>query len=373
MRLTGRGTVVLVVSLGLGAAGFWGRYPLFLLLALAGLVAVVAAVAVTFRRVGVEVTREVYPDRVERGSQALGKLKVRNTSARWQRGFLARDTAGGFHRTVQVHGLAPGTSRPYDYHLPTPVRGRMPVGPLTLRRTDPFGLAHNSVTVGDTVTLWVHPRSYPALARTGGFPRHHHEGRSNEHLRGSLDLRELREYQPGDEVRDIHWKATARTGRLMVKESADPDQPRLTAVLDTRASAMPPFAFEEAVDVAASLLRSAALAGHHARLLTSCGTDLATAGGPLAARQLLDQLCLMRQSDGTGALLPAVRHQGGSLAVVTSGAADSSELSGQRSRYSAIFLLALAPDGYAAHVPGARVLTAADAAGVVGLWNEVRT
>jgi hypothetical protein len=87
---------------------------------------------------------------------------------------------------------------------------------------------------------------------------------------------------------------------------------------------------------------------------------------------LLDQLCLMRQSDATGPLLPAVRHQGGSLAVVTSGAADSSELSGQRSRYSAIFLLALAPDGYAAHVPGARVLAAADAAGVVGLWNEVR-
>src|SRR5687768_15639735 len=112
MRLTGRGTAVLVVSLGLGVAGFWGRYPLFLLLAVAGLVAVVAAVFMTFRRLGVEVTRDVYPDRVERGTQALGKLKVRNTSARWQRGFLARDTAGGFHRTVQVHGLAPGASRP---------------------------------------------------------------------------------------------------------------------------------------------------------------------------------------------------------------------------------------------------------------------
>lgn len=367
MRLTLRGTAVLVVSLFLGTAGFWGRYPLFLLLAAAGLVAVLAAVLVTFRRVGVEVTRDVYPDRVERGSQALGKLKVHNSSARWQRGFLALDTAGGFERAVQVHGLAPGASRPYDYHLPTPVRGRMPVGPLTLSRTDPFGLARNSLTVGDTVTLWVHPRSYPALARTGGFPRHHHEGRANEHLRGSLDLRELREYQPGDEVRDIHWKATARTGTLMVKESADPDQPRLTVVLDTRASV---FAFEEAVDVAASLLRSAALAGHHARLLTSCGTDLATAGGPLAARQLLDQLCLVQQGNA-GTLWSTARHQGGCLAVVTSGAADVSELSGLRSRYSSIFLLALAPN--AGHVPGVRVLAAADAAAVVALWNEVRT
>ncbi|NUT52532.1 MAG: DUF58 domain-containing protein, partial [Saccharothrix sp.] len=346
MRLTVRGTAVLVVSLGLGAAGLWGRYPLLLLLAAAGLVAVVAAVLVTFRRVGVEVTRDVYPDRVERGSQALGKLKVHNSSGSWQRGFLALDTAGGFERAVQVHGLAPGASRPYDYHLPTPVRGLMPVGPLTLSRTDPFGLARNSLTVGDTVTLWVHPRSYPALARTGGFPRHHHEGRANEHLRGSLDLRELREYQPGDEVRDIHWKATARTGTLMVKESADPDQPRLTVVLDTRAAA---FAFEEAADVAASLLRSAALAGHHARLLTSCGTDLATAGGPLAARQLLDQLCLVQQGNA-GTLLPTAKHQGGCLAVVTSGTADLSELSSLRPHYSSIYLLTLSPQTDEGHL-----------------------
>ncbi|MFD5827538.1 DUF58 domain-containing protein [Lentzea sp. NPDC060358] len=371
MRLTVRGVAVLVASPGLGAAGLWGRYPLFLLLSAAGLVAVVAAVLVTARRVDVEVTREVHPDRVERGAQALGKLKVRNPSARWQRGFLAVDTAGGYHRTVQVHGLAPGASRPYDYQLPTPVRGRMPVGPLVLSRTDPFGLARSSLTVGGAVTLWVHPRSHPALARTGGFPRHHHEGRSNDRLRGSLDLRELREYLPGDQVRDIHWKATARAGRLMVKESADPDQPRLTVVLDTRAAVLGAPAFEEAVDVAASLLRSAALAGHHARLLTSCGTDVATAGGPLAARQLLDQLCLLGQSTEAATLLSAVRHQGGCLAVVTSGSADVAELPGLRSRYSSIFLLALG--GTAAAVPGARVLAAGDSAGLVGMWNEVRT
>jgi uncharacterized protein (DUF58 family) len=280
------------------------------------------------------------------------------------------DQAGRFHRTVRVHGLAPGAEKPYDYTLPTPQRGRMPVGPLKLLRMDPFGLARNSLTTGETVTLWVHPRTHPALARTGGFPRHHHEGTSNENLRGSLDLRELREYQPGDEVRDIHWKATARTGQLMVKQSIDPDQPRLTVLLDTRRNTLPAPAFEEAVDVAASLLRAAALAGHHSRLLTSCGTDLATAGGPLAARQLLDQLCLQQQSDA-GLLLPTVRHQGGCFAVVTSGATDLSALTGLRSRYSSLFVFTL--DGQASVVPGARLLACFDAASAVRQWNEVRT
>jgi uncharacterized protein (DUF58 family) len=370
MRLTVRGTAVLVVSAALLGAGLWGRYPLFLLLGVAGLAAVVVAIVVTVRGVRVAVTRDVYPDRVQRGEQALGKLKVRNTSKRWQSGFTAVDQAGRFHRTVRVHGLAPGAEKPYDYTLPTPQRGRMPVGPLKLLRMDPFGLARNSLTTGETVTLWVHPRTHPALARTGGFPRHHHEGTSNENLRGSLDLRELREYQPGDEVRDIHWKATARTGQLMVKQSIDPDQPRLTVLLDTRRNTLPAPAFEEAVDVAASLLRAAALAGHHSRLLTSCGTDLATAGGPLAARQLLDQLCLQQQSDA-GLLLPTVRHQGGCFAVVTSGATDLSALTGLRSRYSSLFVFTL--DGQASVVPGARLLACLDAAAAVRQWNEVRT
>jgi uncharacterized protein (DUF58 family) len=378
MRLTLRGTAVAVGSAVLLAVGEWAGYPLFRVLAVVGLTAVLAALVVTARGLRVEVAREVHPDRVERGRPALAKLRVRNTAPWRQRGFFARDRTGGGTRTVPVRALAPGAEAVHRYEVPTTTRGRMPVGPLTLHRVDPFGLARNRLTAGDTATLWVHPRTYPALARIGGFPRHHYEGTAtNDKLRGSLDLRDVREYQSGDEVRNMHWKATARTGRLMVRDSADPDQPRFTVLLDTRAAALPPAAFEEAVDVAASLLGSAALAGHHSRLVTSGGADIATAGGPSAARRLLDELCLLRQ-DPDGAvlapgLLSAPAHQGGCLVVVTSGATDLAALVGLRSRYSSFFVIALTPDGAPSRavVPGARVLTAPDGREAVRRWNEV--
>lgn len=377
MRLTLRGIAVTAGSVALLVVGEWAGYPLFRVLAALGLSAVLAAVAGTARGLRVEVTREVHPDRVQRGQAALAKLRVRNTAPWRQRAFYAGDRVGGAARTVPVRSLDPGGEALHRYEVPAPARGRMPVGPLSLHRVDPFGLARNRVTAGGVVTLWVHPRTYPALARSGGFPRHHHEGVTYERLRGSLDLREVREYQPGDEVRNMHWKASARTGRLMVRDSVDPDQPRFTLLLDTRAAVLPPAMFEEACDIAASLLVAAARAGHHARLLTPGGVDLATPGGPSAARQLLDELCLLGQEAGDAVLTPGprsgVRHQGGCFTVVTSGAADLGGLAGLRSRYSSLFVVALAPPGVEVRsvVPGARVLVAPDAREAVRRWNEV--
>ena len=53
-------------------------------------------------------------------------------------------------------------------------------------------------------------------------------------MAGAMDLRALRPYVPGDELRHLHWKATARTGQLMVREYVDPAQPWCVVVLDTR-------------------------------------------------------------------------------------------------------------------------------------------
>lgn len=376
MRLTPRGLALLVFAVLLLVAGEWLGYPVFRVLGAAGLAAVAAAVAVTARGVRVAVTRAVYPDRVERGRPALAKLRVRNLAGRRERGFDAWDQAGSGSRTVRVRPLAEGAEAEYKYELPTGTRGRMAVGPLTLYRVDPFGLARNRHSTGETATLWVHPRKYAARALIGGFPRHHHDGAStDDSLRGSLDLRDVREYQPGDEVRHMHWKATAKTGRMMVRDYADPEQPRFTLLLDTRAEVLAPAAFEEAVDLAASLLAASAMAEHHSRLVTSGGLDLATPGGAPAARHLLDELCQVAQSPGQTLVPPvlsAVRHQGGCLTVVTSAAGALSGFAGLRSRYSSLFVFDLsAAGGTPPPVPGARVLRAADAAHAVRRWNEV--
>jgi uncharacterized protein (DUF58 family) len=376
MRLTRRGLAVLLCSLLAIVAGQWAGYPVIRVLGAVGVGAVLGSVLATARGPRVTVTREVYPGRVERGRPALARLRVRSTASWRLRGFLALDRAGRDVRTVAVHALLPGAESTYHYELPTTTRGLMSVGPLTLHRVDPFGLARNKVSAGETKTLWVHPRVYPALARIGGHPRHHHEGSAtDETLHGSLDLKEVREYQPGDEVRSIHWKATARTGQLMVRDYADPDQPRLTVLLDTRREPLSEATFEEATEVAASILFAASTAGHRCRLVTTAGADLAAPGGAVASRMFLDELCVVRQRDDKSGLVPLVlttgSSAGGAIVVVTGARGSAADFAPLLSRYSSVTVIGLGEAQGVAPILSAQVVLGGSAREALQQWTGV--
>jgi uncharacterized protein (DUF58 family) len=378
-RLTRRGWAVLVAAVLAYACGALAAYPVLRALGGAGIGAVAAALVVTARRPRVAVSREVYPDRVRRGRPAFARLRVHNDGQRRHGGFTAGDQVDGGYHSVAVRPLAPGADAVYHYDLPTGRRGRIQVGPLTLERVDPFGLGRSRLTTGDTTTMWVHPRTYPVRALVAGFPRHHHDGKtSDESPHGSLDLRDVREYVVGDEVRHLHWKATARTGRLMVRDYVDPNQPRFTALLDTRAALFGEEAFEEAVDLTASLMNAAAGAGYWCRLVTPGGVDLKPSGGQQAVRQVLDELCELTPTTGALPLVPASltrpADRGGSLVVVLAGAyrEDLAAVAALRPHYASTVVIVLAggtDTGVAIRVPGALVVTAPDAKDATRRWN----
>jgi uncharacterized protein (DUF58 family) len=372
--LTGRGAAVLAGALCCYLIGELAGYPLFRAFAGIGLAAVALAVAVVLVAPQVEVSRTVHPDRVERGKPALASLVVRNATNRRQGGFTAGEAAGAEVHPIRVRPLAPGAEATYRYELPTTRRGQVQVGPLALNRFDPLGLARSSLTTGGTVTLWVYPRRYPVHPARVGYARHHHDGPiTDPPLRGSVDLRNVREYQVGDEVRYLHWRATARTGQLMVREYADPAQLRLAVVLDTRAGAMSPDLFEDAVEVAASLLYASAAAGHFCRLLTSAGHVSKAGSGLQTARTLLDELTRVGQdTDAKAPLLPgAVRAKrpGGFLAMITGARTDLG--SARLWRPDTVIRLGdpSSANGFGDGSP--TVIAASDAADAVAKWNGV--
>jgi uncharacterized protein (DUF58 family) len=382
-RLTRRGWAVLVTAVVAYACGEWVGFPVLRALGGAGLGAVAAALVVTARRPRVVVSREVYPDRVQRGRPAFARLRVHNDSQRRHGGFTAGDRVdGGFH-AVAVRPLAPGADAVYHYELPTNRRGRIQVGPLTLERVDPLGLGRSRLTTGDTTTMWVHPKTYPVRALVAGHPRHHHEGRTSDNSpHGTLDLRDVREYVPGDEVRHLHWKAIARTGRLMVRDYVDPNQPRFTALLDTRSALLPEEVFEEAVDLTASLMNAAAVAGYWCRLVTTGGVDLKLRGGQQSVRQVLDELCGLTALDGTAPLVPApltrASDRGGTLVVVLASAyhEDLTAVAALRPHYASTVMITLAGGtrtGVPVSVPGVLVVNAPNARGATRRWNVAAT
>jgi uncharacterized protein (DUF58 family) len=376
MRLTGRGVAVLAGSVAAYGLGEIAGYAVFRALGGIGLGALIAAMVLTVRQPHVTVQRVLSPDRVERGRPALATLRVRNEGTRWQASFAAHDSAGDERQEVRIRRLGPGSEATYRYELPTSRRGKVAVGPLTLERRDPLGLARNSKATGEAATLWVHPKRHPTKTVVAGRPRHHHVGRTaDDSLRGSADLRDVRPYVVGDEVRHLHWKATARTGQLMVRDYADPDQPRLTVLLDTRREPLSPATFEEATEVAASILFAASTAGHRCRLVTTAGADLAAPGGAVASRQFLDELCVVGQRDDRSGLLPPVlttgTSAGGAIVVVTGVRGSAAELAPLLTRYSSVTVLGLGDVQGVAPILGAQVILAGSAREALQQWTAV--
>jgi len=373
MRLTRRGVCTLVAAVVLGALGLVAGYPVLVTLGAVAAGAVVAAIGVAGRRPRVTVIRELFPDRVERGGRAGITLRVHNTSTRRQAGFVAVDRVGPDRVTVTVRALAGGAEQSYLNELPTGRRGRHEVGPLSLRRADALGLGRSELLLGETATLWVYPKTHPVRALAGGLPLHHHDGEATESSpRGSLDLREVRPYVPGDEVRHLHWKATARTGRLMIRDYADPHQPRFTVLLDNRREVR--AGFEDAVELAASLVVAAADADHRCQLVTSSGVDVVTTSGSDAVPRYLEELCLVVQAEEADLpLVPGAlaRAGGGTLVVISSVMTpdDRAALAGLRPRYGDVVVIAMR--GAAPEVPGVRVLRAVSAVDAIRQWQTV--
>jgi uncharacterized protein (DUF58 family) len=360
VRPTRRGAALLAAAVLLIAAGAWLRFPVAVALGAAAAAAVLAALLVTARPPRVRVHRTIRPELVERGRPAVARLRI-GTGARRLAGLRAVEPVGPDTRALPLPDLASGAEVVREYDVPTATRGRLIVGPLVVDRSDPLGLARHRVVAGDAGTVQVHPRQWPARPPSGRRRAAHEDGTADAARRGGAELWDVREYLPGDEVRHLHWKATARAGRLMVRDLSDPRRSRLTVLLDTRPRALTAAQFDEAVDVAASLLAGAARAGHPARLVTAAGREVAV-DDAYAIRPMLDALSELRQEGS--AMLPA-GSAGGDLVVVTGDAAD-----GWRLRAPGAVLIVLGgPETAPGEVAGVRVIRAPDAERALRLWN----
>lgn len=361
------------------AAGVWLGYPVLVALAVGGL-SILAAGALTIAvRPAVVLSRRVTPDRVHVGEPALGRIDVHNTS-RWPSpAFTAVDRIGDAAVDLRVGSVGGGGRRALHYPVPTPRRGRVRLGPLTVERRDPFGLmCWRRQQTGDGV-LWVRPRVHPVRQTPVGVVLDF-EGRTTENARlGTVTFSTLREYVPGDDPRQIHWKSTARAGSLIVREHIDTTEPNSTVMLDTRADVLDPDAFEHAVEVAASFVDSVEKVGRPA-LLRILGErpGAAAAAGALSS---LDRLALAERVTDRDPLrlldtidrIPA----GGSLVVVTgdSGPALLPRLADQRRRFTpVVVVIVLAATATttmgAASRPGMTVLTVRSGVEAATAWNR---
>ena len=238
-------------------------------------------------------------------------------------------------------------------------RGVFPIGPAQIYSTDPLGLQTFSQKLPQTGELVVYPAILPLRGSwLRGAAAQGWRGLASALTRGAGDdFYGVREYAPGDELRRVHWRTTARTGTLAVTEYAQGVTLDVVVALDLCRDAYAGTgedegsALECAVGLAATLLDDLLRHGHTVRLLSQATTweDAAPATRPDEMPQFLESLARVRaDSPQTLAARLAEDQEGraaaATLVVVTPGYDDprlASFLADWESRGGQCFGLAL--------------------------------
>lgn len=200
--------------------------------------------------------------RVTAGGEVHLAIEVENASVRPALPATAELPVGPALREIAIPFIGPRGEAIVRVSVPTAERGVIEVGPLTLARRDPLGLVRREVTWRDRHLIRVHPRTVLLPTSTAGLVRDL-EGASSRRLTDSdLSFHAVREYVRGDALRHVHWKSTAKTGTLMVRQYEESQTARAAILFDAdRAGYASDAEFELGVSTAASLALQAVREG----------------------------------------------------------------------------------------------------------------
>ncbi len=176
------------------------------------------------------------------GSLALGawhriRLRIRNLSRRALRVAVfdhhpAKCEMRGLPQSARI---GPQAWAELEYELKPLTRGELGFGPIELRVRSPLGLWERRLRLGTPVAIRVYP-NFAALSKYALFAadqRLSQIGVLQRPRRGEgLEFHQLREYREGDAQRQIDWKATSRTGKLISREYQDERDQNIMFLID---------------------------------------------------------------------------------------------------------------------------------------------
>ncbi|UFU04221.1 DUF58 domain-containing protein [Ruania suaedae] len=224
MRPTARGAGLLIAGAGLAFLASAMRSPEIATLAALALTApVVSIVWLVGRRIigpRPDLVRTIEPRRPHAGDLVQVQLGAGSRGSDAWTSLRERIPAGMNRESTTANG----------YLMRPPVRGVYSIGPAVIVRNDPLRLARSRYAAPgrDDLIVW------PALTDLSGLVRAWADRLSAHAAAGRPDRTPddltLREYRPGDDLRRVHWRASARHGELLTRQD-EPTQDQVAALV----------------------------------------------------------------------------------------------------------------------------------------------
>lgn len=231
---------------------------------------------------GLRVERETFTHRTQVGEEARERITIRNLWPLPKLWVEIQDHSDMPQHSSGFVAYLPGQERRrWTARTPCTIRGKFTLGPASLISGDPFGIFRLERAVEGTSEVLVYPRTealpgfrLPSAELPGG------QDVKSRTIHVTPNVATIRDYQPGDSFNRIHWRSTARTGQLMVKEFELDPTAEVYIVLD----------MQERVQqhIAPQKVTRAARQGRELRLIEST-EEYAVQAGASIARHLLDQ------------------------------------------------------------------------------------
>lgn len=265
LRLTNKGKIMVAVMVVLYLASMTSQSGLLLVLIgiLTGCVGVNAVLAGrTVRRLAVHAPPTA---QLSEGEHLSQPWRIANLSAR-PAGLMEVSSGGGV--LFRIASLAPGDVASVVPALAFQRRGVFPYGQVRVASVFPFGLVESSRLLKLEGEVTVYPAVYPVTApQAAGYDvlvggKHHGTRRSTS---GS-QFAGVRPLQPGDPLKQIHWKSSSKGRGLMVKTYDEELSGRVGIIVDSGHKGNGP-ALDNCLRAAGSLMFAALDEGHHVEWL----------------------------------------------------------------------------------------------------------
>ncbi len=292
------------------------------------LLVVVAAVVefIVISRVGRRLyAARSFEDRLSLGDDNLVLVAVENASSLHLKLQLLDELPIQLQeREFGTHfSLSAGKSRQLTYHIHPVQRGVYRFGELLLfvstrlqfvQRRFAFGQAETTAAVYPSIIQMKHQalRVRQLMRRDGSNMRQRRFGRSYE-------FDQIKNYVPGDDYRQLNWKATARANDLMLNTYEEERSQQIVALLDSSRTMLSPFAglslLDYAINSTLALLNVALIRGDRVGLLgfdRKVHTRVPTAARPEHLRRIMEVLYHQEPTDyepDYGALYQYVRRE----------------------------------------------------------------